>query len=57
MLLIGDGQPYLQGYLPVLQLVLSKRFGFAGLNINTGSVFVTQDNFEFIAPLAEKGIR
>lgn len=55
--LIGDGQPYLQGYLPVLQLVLSKRFGFAGLNINTGSGFITPDNIDFIAPLAEKGIR
>lgn len=55
--LIGDGQPYLQGYLPVLQLVLSKKLGFSGLNINTGGGFVSRDNIDLIAPLAKKGLR
>lgn len=55
--LIGDGQPYLQGYLPVLQLVLSKRLGFSGLKVNTGGGFVNRDNIDLIAPLAEKGLR
>jgi simple sugar transport system substrate-binding protein len=55
--LVGDGQPYLQGYLPVLQIVLSKRFGFSGLNIDTGGGFIHQGNIDLIAPLAEQGIR
>ncbi len=55
--LIGDGQPYLQGYLPVLQLVLTKKLGFSGLKINTGGGFVTKDNIDLIAPLAKKGLR
>ncbi len=55
--LVGDGQPYLQGYLPVLQIVLTKRFGFSGLEIETGGGFVHAGNIELIAPLAKKGLR
>jgi simple sugar transport system substrate-binding protein len=55
--LIGDDQPYLQGYLPVLQLVLTKKLGFSGLNINTGGGFIYKDNIDLISPLAQKGLR
>lgn len=55
--LVGDGQPYLQGYLPVLQIVMTKRFGFSGLEIETGGGFIHAGNIDLIAPLAEKGIR
>ncbi|WP_419175596.1 substrate-binding domain-containing protein [Desulfosediminicola sp.] len=55
--LVGDGQPYLQGYLPVMQIALSKRFGFSGLVIETGGGFVHADNVDLIAPLAKKGLR
>lgn len=55
--LVGDGQPYLQGYLPVLQIVLTKKLGFSGLVIQTGGGFVHRDNIDWIAPLAEKGLR
>lgn len=55
--LVADSQPYLMGYLSVVQLVLSKRYGFSGLDINTGAGFVSKDNIDFIAPLAAKGIR
>ena len=55
--LVGDGQPFLQGYLPVLQIVLTKKFGFSGLVIETGAGFVHKDNIDFIAPLAQKGLR
>ncbi len=55
--LVGDGQPYLQGYLPVLQIVMTKRFGFSGLQINTGAGFVHAGNIDLIAPLAKKGLR
>lgn len=55
--LVGDGQPYLQGYLPVLQIVLTKRFGFSGLNVETGGGFIHKGNIGLIEPLAKKGIR
>lgn len=55
--LVADCQPYLMGYLSVVQLVLSERYGFAGLDINTGAGFVAKDNIGLIAPLAAKGLR
>lgn len=55
--LVGDGQPFLQGYLPVLQIVLTKKLGFSGLDINTGAGFVHKGNIAFIKPLAKKGLR
>ncbi|BDM64896.1 sugar ABC transporter substrate-binding protein [Shewanella sp. NFH-SH190041] len=55
--LVADSQPYLMGYLSVVQLVLSKRYGFSGLDINTGAGFVSKENINLIAPLAAKGIR
>ncbi|MCT4534447.1 substrate-binding domain-containing protein [Halodesulfovibrio sp.] len=55
--LVGDGQPFLQGYLPVLQIVLSKKYGFSGLVVNTGAGFVHKGNIALIEPLAKKGLR
>lgn len=55
--LVADSQPYLMGYLSVVQVVLSTRYGFSGLDINTGAGFVNAANIDFIAPLAAKGIR
>jgi simple sugar transport system substrate-binding protein len=52
-----DQQPWLQGYLPVLQLCLAKKYGFAGLHIDTGAAIIDKSNISFVAPLAEKGIR
>jgi len=54
---VHDQQPYLQGYLPILQIVLTKKYGFAGLHINTGSGVVDASNVEPVAALAEVGIR
>ena len=55
--LVIDQQPWLQGYLPILQLCLTKKYGFSGLHIDTGGGFASQDNVDFLAPLAEKEIR
>ena len=52
-----DQQPWLQGYLPVLQLCLAVKYGFSGLHIDTGAALIDKSNIDFIAPLAEKGIR
>jgi simple sugar transport system substrate-binding protein len=55
--LILDQQPYLQGYLPILQSCLTKKYGFAGLYIDTGVGLIDSTNVEALAPLAAKGIR
>jgi simple sugar transport system substrate-binding protein len=52
-----DQQPFLQGYLPVLQIYLTKRFGFSGLHVDTGAAIIDKSNIDMVAPLAEKGIR
>jgi simple sugar transport system substrate-binding protein len=55
--LVIDQQEWLQGYLPVLQICLTKVYQFSGLDINTGAGFVDKSNVDLIAPLAEKNIR
>jgi simple sugar transport system substrate-binding protein len=55
--LILDQQPYLQGYLPVLQACLTKKFGFAGLYVDTGVGLIDGSNVEAVAGLADKSIR
>jgi simple sugar transport system substrate-binding protein len=52
-----DQQLYLQGFLPVTQCVLSKKYGFTGLAVNTGSGVVTPDTIGELIPLIEAGIR
>ena len=52
-----DQQLYLQGFLPVTQCVLSKKYGFAGLSINTGAGVVTPETIGELIPLIEAGIR
>jgi simple sugar transport system substrate-binding protein len=48
---------YLQGYLPVLQIVLTKRYMIPGLHIDTGVGTVTPQNIGTIKPLIDQGIR
>jgi simple sugar transport system substrate-binding protein len=52
-----DQQLYLQGFLPVTQCVLSKKYGLTGLSINTGSGVVTPEIIDELVPLIEAGIR
>jgi simple sugar transport system substrate-binding protein len=52
-----DQQEWLQGYLPVLQICLTKLYKFAGLHIDTGSGFVDKSNVAAIAPLVKRLIR
>jgi len=55
--LVIDQQPYLQGYLPILNICLTKKFGFSGLDVNTAGAFVDSSNVDAVAPLAAKEIR
>lgn len=52
-----DQQPWLQGYLPILQICMTKVYGFSGLHVDTGGGFADKANINFLAPLAEKEIR
>jgi len=55
--LVIDQQEWLQGYLPILQICLTKVYGFSGLYIDTGAGFVDKDNVAAVAPLAAQNIR
>ncbi|HZK12055.1 MAG TPA: hypothetical protein VFD10_06870, partial [Atribacterota bacterium] len=55
--LVLDQQPFLQGFLPIMQIYLTKMYGFSGLHIDTGGGLISKDNIDLIAPLADKGIR
>jgi simple sugar transport system substrate-binding protein len=55
--LVIDQQPYLQGYIPILNICLTKKFGFSGLHIDTAGAFVDSSNVDAVAPLAAKEIR
>ena len=46
-----------KGFLPVVQCVLSKRYGLAGLSTNTGAGVVTPKTIEALTKLIEQGIR
>ena len=55
--LVSEMQPYLLGYYSVAQIVLTKKYGFTGLEIDTGGGLVHKGNIHLVAPLAQKGIR
>ena len=55
--LVIDQQQWLQGYLPILQICLAKKYQFSGLHIDTGAGFAHADNVEALAALVEQGIR
>ena len=52
-----DQQEFLQGYLPILNICLTKKFGFSGLTVDTSGAFIDQTNLNAIAPLTERQIR
>ena len=55
--LVSEGQPYMMAYFAVVQVVQSHQGGFGGFRIDTAGGYVSKENIELIAPLAEKGIR
>jgi simple sugar transport system substrate-binding protein len=48
---------YLQGFLPVLQCVLTKAYRMPGITVNTGAGVVTPQTIGDLVPLIEAGIR
>jgi simple sugar transport system substrate-binding protein len=55
--LTSDQQPYLQGYMPILSLCMTMKYGMGPMNLDTGAGFVDVNNYKTVADLAEKGIR
>jgi simple sugar transport system substrate-binding protein len=55
--LVIDQQQYLQGFLSILQICLTEKYGFSGLMIDTGGGFADKDNIGVLAPLVEQQIR
>ena len=55
--LILDQQEWLQGYLPIVQVCMSKVYKFAGLYIDTGSGIINKNNVGPLIPLINKLIR
>jgi simple sugar transport system substrate-binding protein len=55
--LVIDQQQWLQGYLPILQICLTVKYGFSGLHIDTGSGFAHAGNVEMLAALVAEQIR
>lgn len=52
-----DQQPYMQGFMPVMEVYLAKNFGLSPADIDTGQGIVTPDMVDAIMPLAAKGLR
>lgn len=52
-----DQQPFLQGFLPIMQLYLTKKFGFAGMDIDTGAALITKKNVDLVAQYVNEAIR
>lgn len=55
--LLIDQQPFLQGYLPILQICLTQVYGFSGLYVDTAGAFVDADNVDAVEELANQEIR
>jgi simple sugar transport system substrate-binding protein len=55
--LVIDQQQFLQGYFGVLQICLTKNYGFSGLQIDTGAGFADKDNIDQLSGLVTKQIR
>jgi simple sugar transport system substrate-binding protein len=55
--LTSDQQPFLQGYLPVLSLCQTWKFGLAPLYVDTGSGYVDPTQVQLLTKLAADGVR
>ena len=48
---------YLQGFVPVLQCVMSAKYKMPGISVNTGAGVVTPKTIDSLVSLIESGIR
>jgi simple sugar transport system substrate-binding protein len=55
--LLNDQQPYLQGYLPVVQLFMMKNYALSGWDVNTGLGYVDKNNIDQVFDMVQKRVR
>lgn len=55
--LAADQQPFMQGYLPILSLCQQIVLGLAPMNVDTGAGYVTPENYQMVADLAQEALR
>ncbi|TIS33541.1 MAG: ABC transporter substrate-binding protein, partial [Mesorhizobium sp.] len=52
-----DQQPYMQGFMPVMEVYLNKKLGLAPSDIDTGQGIVRQKDADAIMALSAQGMR
>ncbi len=52
-----DQQPYIQGFYPVVQLTLLKRYGIMPASMDAGAAVITQDQADSVLKLTEQQYR
>jgi hypothetical protein len=52
-----DQQPYMQGFMPVMEAYLSQKVGLSPADIDTGQGIVTPDQVDTIMELSKQGVR
>ena len=52
-----DQQPYMQGFMPVMEAYLAKNFGLSPADIDTGQGLVLQEDVPDLIELAKQGVR
>lgn len=55
--LSSDQQPYLQGFLPIMNAFLAKNFSLSGLQIDTGASITDTNNYNDLKTLVDQGYR
>ncbi len=53
----SDQQPFLIGYLSILNLVMNWKYGFSPFEVDTGTGLVDSSNYDIVAELSKQGIR
>jgi simple sugar transport system substrate-binding protein len=55
--IVNDSQIFLQSYFSILQICLTKKYGFTGLRINTDASYIDESNVKFFETLVKQKIR
>jgi len=53
----GDQQPYIQGFYPVIQLTLPKRYGIMTSDMDAGAAIITAEKAESVLEFSKQHYR
>ena len=53
----SDQQPFLIGYLSILNLCMGWKYGFSPFEVDTGTGLVDSSNYDIVAELSRQGVR